>query len=83
VDAEPVTDAEAAREALVRQVSRPVRWQQTIERMLADGVSLFVEIGPGKVLTTLIRRIAKDVERLNVETPDDIAAARSGIARHR
>jgi [acyl-carrier-protein] S-malonyltransferase len=83
VDAAPVDSADAARSALVRQVSRPVRWQQTIERMLADGVSLFVEIGPGKVLTTLIKRIAKDVGRVNVETPADMDAARSAIAKHR
>jgi [acyl-carrier-protein] S-malonyltransferase len=83
VDATAISSVDAAREALLRQVSRPVRWQQTIERMLADGVSLFVEIGAGKVLSTLIRRIAKEVERSNIETTDDIAAARSCIARHR
>jgi [acyl-carrier-protein] S-malonyltransferase len=83
VDAAPVTSADAACAALVRQVSRPVRWQQTIERMLADGVTLFVEIGPGKVLTTMIRRIAKEVERINVESPVDVEAARGAIARHR
>lgn len=83
VDAAPVVSADAARSALVRQVSRPVRWQQAIERMLADGVSLFVEIGPGKVLTTMIKRIAKDVGRVNVETPGDMDAARSAIAKHR
>jgi [acyl-carrier-protein] S-malonyltransferase len=51
--------------------------------MLADGVSLFVEIGPGKVLTTMIKRIAKDVARLNVESPADMDAARAVIAKHR
>jgi [acyl-carrier-protein] S-malonyltransferase len=83
VDAEAVTTASAACSALVRQVSRPVRWQQSIERMVADGVTLFVEIGPGKVLTTMIRRIVKDVERVNVESPADVEAARTAIARHR
>ncbi|HEX4355167.1 MAG TPA: ACP S-malonyltransferase [Polyangiales bacterium] len=83
VEAVPVTTADAARSALVRQVSRPVRWQQSVERMLADGVSLFVEIGPGKVLTTMIKRIAKDVARLNVESPADMDAARAVIAKHR
>jgi [acyl-carrier-protein] S-malonyltransferase len=83
VDATPVTSADAACAALVRQVSRPVRWQQTIERMLADGVTLFVEIGPGKVLNTMIRRIAKEVERVNVESPNDVESARGAIARHR
>ncbi len=83
VDASPVTTAEAARDALSRQVSRSVRWQQTIERMLADGVTLFVEIGPGKALTGMLRRIAKDAKRANVETPADFAAARAAIAEHR
>jgi [acyl-carrier-protein] S-malonyltransferase len=83
VDAVRVSAAEEARDALIRQVSRPVRWQQSIEKMLADGVTLFVEIGPGKVLTNLVKRIAKEVERVNVETPSDIEAARSAIAKHR
>ena len=83
VDAVRVDSGDAARDALIRQVSRPVRWQQSIEKMLADGVTLFVEIGPGKVLTNLVKRIAKDVERVNVETPADIEAARSAIAKHR
>ena len=83
VEAAAVTTASAARDALVRQVSRPVRWQQSVERMLEDGVSLFVEIGPGKVLTNMIKRIAKDVERVSVETPKDVEAARAAIAKHR
>lgn len=83
VDAAPVTDADAARDALVRQVSRPVRWQQSVERMVADGVELFVEIGHGRVLAGLVRRIAKDVERINVQGPDDLGPAREAIARAR
>jgi [acyl-carrier-protein] S-malonyltransferase len=82
VDAEPVGTSDAACSALVRQVSRPVRWQQTIERMLADGVTLFVEIGPGRVLVNMIKRIAKEVERVSVESPSDVDAARSAIAKH-
>lgn len=83
VDAVRVDSGDAARDALIRQVSRPVRWQQSVEKMLADGVTLFVEIGPGKVLTNLVKRIAKDVERVNVESPADIEAARAAIAKHR
>ena len=82
VDAVSVSTAAAARQALISQVSRPVRWQQSVERMLADGVSLFVEIGPGKVLTNMIKRIAKEVERVSVETPKDVEAARAAIAKH-
>jgi len=80
VDARPVTSAQAAREALVRQVSRAVRWEQTITRMLEDGVGTFVEIGPGKVLTGMIRRIDKTAKRVNVESPADFEAARAAIA---
>ena len=83
VDAEPITDAAASREALVRQVSRPVRWQESIERMVSDGVTLFVEIGPGKVLQGLIGRIAKDVPRCGISKPDDFEAARAAIAEAR
>ena len=83
VEAASVSTGAAAREALIRQVSRPVRWQQSIERMLEDGVSLFVEIGPGKVLTNMIKRISKDAERVSVETPKDVEAAHAAIAKHR
>jgi [acyl-carrier-protein] S-malonyltransferase len=70
-------------DALVRQVSRPVRWEQTIERMRADGVTLFVEIGPGKVLSGLVQRIDKGLKRTSVETPKDFDAAREAIAQAR
>jgi [acyl-carrier-protein] S-malonyltransferase len=83
VDAKPVRDANAAREALGKQVSRAVRWHETIVRMLEDDVGLFVEIGPGKALTGMIRRIDKDIARCNVESPADFEAAREAIANAR
>lgn len=83
VDAQPVTTAAAARAALIKQISRPVRWEQSVRRMLEDGVGLFVEIGPGKALSGMIKRIAKDVACVNVETPADFAAAREAIAKQR
>ncbi len=83
VDAAPLQDADAARDALVRQVSRPVRWEQSVLRMVEDGVKLFVEIGAGKVLTGLGRRIAKEIPRVNVATPEDIAPAKAAIAEAR
>ncbi len=83
VDAAPVTTGNAARGALLRQVARPVRWQQSIEKMIADGVTLFVEIGPGRVLTGLIGRISKEVGKISVQGPDDIDAAKSAIAEAR
>lgn len=79
VDAAPVVTAAAARDALVRQVSRPVRWQESVERMLEDGVTLFVELGPGKVLSGLLARIRKDAVKLNVQGPSDLDAARAAI----
>jgi [acyl-carrier-protein] S-malonyltransferase len=83
VDAAPVSTAAAAREALVRQVSRSVRWEQTIQRMLEDGVGLFVEIGPGKALTGMIKRIDKNALRANIESPADFEAARAAIQKCR
>jgi [acyl-carrier-protein] S-malonyltransferase len=79
VDAAPVTTADAARDALIRQVSRAVRWQQAVERMIADGVGLFVEIGPGSVLTTMLARIDKSMKRCNIESPEDFDKARALI----
>ncbi len=64
VDAEPVRRADGARDALIRQVARPVRWQQSVEAMIKDGIRLFVEVGPGKVLAGLVRRIDRDTKVL-------------------
>jgi len=83
VDAAPITAAAAARDALTRQVSRAVRWEQTIVAMIEDGVTLFVEIGPGRALTGMLRRIDKNAAKANVEAPKDFEAARESIAAHR
>ena len=83
VDAVPVITATAARDALVRQISRPVRWEQSIRRMLEDGVGAFIEIGPGKVLAGMIRRIDKTAVCVSVESPADFEAARKAIAAQR
>jgi [acyl-carrier-protein] S-malonyltransferase len=80
VDAAPITRGDQAREALIRQVSRPVRWQESVERMRNDGVTLCVEIGPGKVLAGLIKRIDKTLPTVNVQSPADFEAARKAIA---
>jgi [acyl-carrier-protein] S-malonyltransferase len=76
VDAEPKPDATAVREALVRQVDQPVRWQETIERMRARGVTHALELGPGKVLAGLVRRIAPDIRVLGVA--DEAGIERAG-----
>jgi [acyl-carrier-protein] S-malonyltransferase len=83
VDATPVTRGDDAREALIRQVSRPVRWQESVAHMRADGVTLCVEIGAGKVLAGLIKRIDKTLPVLSVQSPADFEAARSAIAAAR
>jgi [acyl-carrier-protein] S-malonyltransferase len=83
VDAAPVTDAAAAKDALVRQVSRPVLWEQSVRTMIDDGVSLFVEVGPGRVLSGLLARIDRRAGRVSVQTPSDFAAAKEAIAEAR
>jgi len=83
VDAAPITDAAAAKDALIRQVSRPVLWEQSVRAMIADGVSLFVEVGPGRVLSGLLARIDKGAGRVSVQGPSDFAAAKEAIAEAR
>lgn len=67
VDAEPKRDAPAAIEALVRQVSAAVRWESVVRRLLAEGVTTFVELGPGTVLAGLIRKIERSAVVLSIE----------------
>jgi [acyl-carrier-protein] S-malonyltransferase len=79
VDAQPIRTGAEARSALKRQVSRPVRWQETIERLLDEGVRTFVEVGPGKVLLGLIRSVDKSVTMLNAEDEKSVENALSGL----
>jgi [acyl-carrier-protein] S-malonyltransferase len=67
VDAEPKHDAAAAIEALIRQVSSPVRWEEVVRRLAAEGVTRVVELGPGGVLSGLIRKIDRNLSVMNVE----------------
>ena len=60
IDAAIVTSGEIARDALLRQISGPVRWTESVRRMLVEGVRTFVEVGPGRVLMGLVKAIAKD-----------------------
>ena len=66
VDASPIGTATAVRNALLRQVASPVRWVESVQKMVAMGVKRFVEVGPGNVLTGLIKRIDPSVELVNV-----------------
>ena len=62
-----VRSADAIRDGLKRQVTAPVRWSESMSRLLAEGVDLFVEVGPGKVLSGLMRQISPDARCLHVE----------------
>jgi [acyl-carrier-protein] S-malonyltransferase len=66
VDASPIGTPTAVRNALLRQVAAPVRWVESVQKMVGMGVKRFVEIGPGSVLTGLIKRIDPGVELINV-----------------
>ncbi|MGH9322349.1 MAG: ACP S-malonyltransferase, partial [Vicinamibacteria bacterium] len=72
VDARPIQTGAEAKDALFRQVASPVRWEETIEAMVSLGVRRFVEVGPGKVLSGLVRKIAKDAASVSVGTPKDV-----------
>lgn len=72
VNAQFVTTAEPVKELLTKQVSSSVRWQQSVEAMIADGVDTFIEIGPGKTLAGFMRKISRDVKTFNVEKLEDI-----------
>ena len=74
VDAEPKRTAGAAIDALIRQVSSPVRWESVVQRLASEGVTRYVEVGPGKALSGMIKRIADGAIILNVEGPGDLPA---------
>ncbi len=73
VTAQYVKSAGEVKELLTRQVSSSVRWQQSVEAMIGDGVDTFIEIGPGKTLAGFMRKISRDVKTLNVEKLEDIS----------
>lgn len=76
VTAEPLLAPGDVRRELVTQVTAPVRWIASVQRMARDGVTTFLEIGPGKVLSGLIRRIAPQAQSLNISTADEVRQAR-------
>ena len=71
VTADYVTSTDGIKELLCRQVSSSVRWQQSVERMIADGVDTFIEMGPGKTLSGFMRKISRDVKMMNIENMAD------------
>lgn len=70
--AEPVTDAAGVREAMTKQMTSPVLWTASVRRLIEEGASLFVEVGPGAVLTNLIARISADARAVPVGTPEQL-----------
>jgi [acyl-carrier-protein] S-malonyltransferase len=80
VEAAPLTDPAAIRDALVRQVTATVRWRECVAAMAGQGVDRFYEIGAGKVLTGLVRRIAPAATGAAIGTPEDVAAFKAALA---
>jgi [acyl-carrier-protein] S-malonyltransferase len=79
VDAAVVGKAAQARDSLVRQVSSPVRWLESVELLIKEGVDTFVEVGPGKVLTSLMRQISREVRCFNVEDAASLKSASASL----
>jgi [acyl-carrier-protein] S-malonyltransferase len=82
VDAEPKTTAPAAIEALIRQVSAPVEWRRVVGRLASAGVRAYVEVGPGSVLSGLVRKIHREADVAKLEVPEDLAAVEALAAAH-
>jgi [acyl-carrier-protein] S-malonyltransferase len=80
VDAEPKRTAKDAIEALVRQVSSPVRWESVVQRLASEGVTTYVEVGPGTVLSGLIKKIHREAKIVSLGNPDDLAAVEQALA---
>jgi [acyl-carrier-protein] S-malonyltransferase len=78
-DAEVTVEAGALRDALYKQVSAPVRWTQSMELLISKGIGTFVEVGPGKVLTGLMRQISREVTCLNVEDTASLEATKAKL----
>lgn len=74
VDASYHENPASIRAALVRQLTQPVKWQQCVEQMAADGIARFVEFGPGRVLTGLMRKIDRSLSAINISTAEGAAA---------
>ena len=80
VDADTIETADESREALIRQVIMPVSWEESVRLLIDEGVNTFVEVGPGRVLSGLLRQIERSVATLNVEDEKSLAATVEKIA---
>jgi [acyl-carrier-protein] S-malonyltransferase len=79
VDAEPKRDAPSAIDALVQQVSAPVRWEDVVRRLASEGVTTYVEVGPGTVLSGLVKKIQKDARVFSFGSPEDLEAIEGAV----
>jgi [acyl-carrier-protein] S-malonyltransferase len=79
VEAAPITDPDAIRDALVRQVTGTVRWRESVAYMASQGVESFYEVGSGKVLTGLVKRIAAGASAVALGTPEDVTAFKASL----
>jgi [acyl-carrier-protein] S-malonyltransferase len=79
VDARVVREGGTCRDGLVRQVSGAVRWQESVELLAREGASVFVEVGPGTVLSGLVRKVAKGARVLSVDSPESVASAATAL----
>jgi [acyl-carrier-protein] S-malonyltransferase len=80
VDAKPINTGDEARDSLIRQVSQPVRWLESVEFLSNHGVQTLIEIGPGKVLSGLVRQINRELRCLNVEDESSLRSTREALA---
>lgn len=78
VNCEPHGNADNMRAWLTDQLTQPVRWQASMERLIADGVERFVEIGPGRVLTGLMKKISRQTPVTNIATAESLASLKAG-----
>jgi [acyl-carrier-protein] S-malonyltransferase len=72
VDAQFISGADEIRESLIRQISQPVRWEDCVKTISSKGILAFIEVGPGKVLSGLVRRIVAETKIFNVEDMDSL-----------
>jgi [acyl-carrier-protein] S-malonyltransferase len=79
VDAEPYPSAESIPDILTRQITSPVRWSESVQYMAGQDAAVFLEIGPGKVLSGLIKRIAPEAEILNLSAPQEFKEIERGL----
>lgn len=80
VNADYYASKDVVKDLLIQQVSNPVRWEASVQKMIEDGVDTFVEVGPGKALSKFIKRISKEVKILNVENLESLEKTLSQLA---